>query len=614
MAKAKSKGARIVGLVLLGLLVVGLIGFGTDNFGGGVRTVASVGEREITAQAYGRALQAELRQLQQSTGAPVTMAEMRDAGRDQAVLGRLLSQAAIDGEARALGLSVGDERVRDALLALPGFEGADGAFDVEGYRFALERAGVGEAEFEADLRDEAARRALVAAVAGGVEAPETFSDAVLTYVGETRDVSWAALDEAALDAPVPDPSPEELASWFEENGAAFTVPETRAITTLALRPEAMAEEVEVAPEAVRALYDQRIEDYVRPERRLVERLTFTTEEEAQAAADRIASGASDFDAEVEARGLDLADVDLGDVSRGELGDAAEAAFALAEPGVAGPVPTVLGPALLRVNAILAASETPFEAVEEELRREAALDAARRAVDDRASELDDLLAGGATLEEVASETGAELGTLRLTPGSQEGLAADPAFREAAEAAAEGDFPEIASLDGGGLFALRLDEVIPPRVPALDEVRERAEAAWRAAALRERLAGIAEGLRERFAAREDIAGEGVTVRAEEGLARDAAVEGAPDGLVEAAFETKPGATAIVEGDPVALLRVDAIAPPDPEGPRNALVLAALEAQASQGIAEDVLGSYVRALQAEEGITLNQSALAATLARFQ
>ena len=612
--KLQSKGARTAGLVIIGLLILGLIGFGTDNFGGSVRTVASVGDREITSEAYGRALQAELRRAQEAAGAPLTMAEMRAAGRDQAVLGQLLTLAAIDGEAAALGLSVGDARVHDALVAQPGFQGLDGAFDAEGYRFALERAGLSEAEYEAELRDEAARQVLIAAVAGGVEAPEAYSAAVLGFIGETRDVTWAALTPAALDAPVPDPSAEELAAWYGENGEAFTVPETRAITYLALRPEAMVDEVEVDAEAVRALYDARVADYVRPERRLVERLVFPDEEAARAAAERIEAGASDFDAEVEARGLELSDVDLGDVARDDLGGAGEGVFGLAEPGVVGPLPTDLGPALFRVNAILAASEISFEEVEEELRREVALEVAARAVDDRATELDDLLAGGATLEEAAAETGAEIGAIRLAPGSDEGIAADPAFREASETASADDFPEIRALDGGGLFALRLDEVVPPRVPPLDEVREEAVEAWRAAAARERLAAMAEELREAFAAGEDVAAEGVTIRAEDGLTRDAAVEGAPDGLVEAAFAAEPGATAVVEGDPVALLRVDEVAPPDPEGPRNALVLAALRAQASQGIAEDLLSAYVRSLQAEAGIGLNQSALAAAQARFQ
>ena len=158
------------------------------------------------------------------------------------------------------------------------------------------------------------------------------------------------------------------------------------------------------------------------------------------------------------------------------------------------------------------------------------------------------------------------------------------------------------------------MIAPRVPELDEVREQAVAAWRAERARERLVEVAEGLREAFAAGEDIAREGVVVATEEALRRDGVVDGAPDGFAEAAFETAPGATAIVPGEPVALLRVDAASPPDPEEARNALVAAAVEAQAEQGIAEDLLAAYVRSIQAEAGIGRNQAAINAVLAQFQ
>ena len=614
MAERKGRASRIAVWVILALLVVGLIGFGTDNFGGTVRSVAAVGDEEVSAEAYGRALQNELRAVQEQAGQPVTMAELRGAGVDQAVLGRLLSQAAADEESDALGLSAGDARVRDALVATEAFQGPDGRFDAEGYRFALERTGLTEAEYEAGLRDEAARGLLLTAVAGGLPAPETYAEAVMAYVGEERDVTWAAFDAAALEEPVGDPDPEALAAWYEAHGEAFTRPETRAITYAWLRPETLVDEVEVTDEAARALYEERIEDYVRPERRLVERLVYPTEMEARAAADRLAAGEVAFDTLVERRGLELEDVDLGDVAREDLGEAADGVFGLAEPGVLGPLPTSLGPALFRVNAILSASETPFEAVEEELRAELALAAARRAVDDLAPELDDLLAGGATLEELAADTPAELGTIRMAPDTEEGIAADPAFREAALAAAEDDFPEILSLGDEGLVALRLDEVIAPRVPPLEEVREEAAEAWRAERTRERLVERAEALRGAFAEGQDVAGPGITVATEEGLRRTAALEGAPGGFAEAAFATDQGATAVVAGEPVALLRVDTVEPPDPEAPRNELGAELLRAQVAQGMADDVVAAYVRAIQADAGISFNQAAINAVIAQFQ
>ena len=42
--------------------------------------------------------------------------------------------------------------------------------------------------------------------------------------------------------------------------------------------------------------------------------------------------------------------------------------------------------------------------------------------------------------------------------------------AAQSVTADDYPEIEQLDDGGIFAIRLDEVIPPALRPLDEVRE------------------------------------------------------------------------------------------------------------------------------------------------
>jgi peptidyl-prolyl cis-trans isomerase D len=608
MAKVQGRAGRLSIYVILALLIVGLIGFGTDNFGGGARSVASVGDRDVSAEAYARALQAELRRAQAATGQPVTMSDLRAQGRDAAILGALLSQAALDGEADALGVSASDERVRDMLLAFPAFQGPSG-FSDEVYRSALGRTGLSEAEFEGEIRDEAARELLLGAVSGAATPPEAYREAVLTYIGETRRVSYALIGEEALEAPIAEPSEEELAAWFAENAEAFTRPEAREVTYAILRPGALTDEVEVAEEAIQALYDGRSHEFVRPERRLVERLVFPDEEAAAAAAARLDAGEVTFDALVEERGLTPGDVDLGDATRDALGAAADAVFALEEPGVAGPAPTGLGPALFRVNAVLPASATPLEDVRDALREELALGEAERLVDERATEIDDLLAGGATVEELA-ELGLDVGTATIDAETTQGPAADPAFRDAALSAEEGDFPELRDLAEGGIFALRVDAVTPPRVPELAEVREEAGAAWRDARLRERLAERAEGLAETFAEGGEIPAEVETVEA---LRRDGVVEGAPDRFAQGAFEAEVGDVAVVHGLPAALLRVEEASPPDPEEARNALIAAALDAQLQQGLAEDLLAAYVRSIQAERGIGRDQGSVQAVLNQF-
>ncbi|MBL9048094.1 MAG: hypothetical protein JNK34_12425 [Tabrizicola sp.] len=54
--RAKSKSKEVAGWLLMGLLVLGLGGFGVTSFGGRVSTLGQVGDVEITADDYARAV------------------------------------------------------------------------------------------------------------------------------------------------------------------------------------------------------------------------------------------------------------------------------------------------------------------------------------------------------------------------------------------------------------------------------------------------------------------------------------------------------------------------------------------------------------------------------
>ena len=70
-------------------------------------------------------------------------------------------------------------------------------------------------------------------------------------------------------------------------------------------------------------------------------------------------------------------------------------------------------------------------------------------------------------------------------------------EAALAVEEGDFSELLELSDGGLFALRLDETVPPALPPLGEIEDEVAQAWRASVLRSQLAARGEALVGRLA---------------------------------------------------------------------------------------------------------------------
>jgi peptidyl-prolyl cis-trans isomerase D len=610
--KSRKKNSVLV-WVLMAMLVAGLGGFGVTNFGGGVTAIAQVGDREIDVNDYGRALQQEMQAFSAQIGQPVTMEQAQALGLDRQVRQRLVTGAALDNEAQRVGLSVGDTRVAAEIMQLDTFKGVTGQFDREAYRFTLERNNMTETQFESRVREDMARSLLQGAVVGGFTAPAPMVDTLQGWIAEKRGFSLLVLTEADLPTPVADPTEADLTAFYDTNAPLFTAPEAKRITYAALLPEMLIDTVQLDEAALREAYDQRISEFVQPERRLVERLVFPTEADAAAAKARIDAGET-FEAIVAERGLALPDIDMGEQALSDLGAAGEAIFALTEPGVVGPLPSDLGPALYRMNGVLVAQEIPFEEAREALSAEQATDAARREISARIEQLDDALAGGATLEDLASENGLELGTVDYAPGVDAPIVGYEAFRTAADAVQEGDFPELVQLDDGGVVALRLDEVVPPTLRPFDEVRDEVDAAWRTDALTKALAARAIEVKAAVEGGTELSSFGI-VDVTPSVTRDGFVEGTPETLLPAVFAMSEGELRVIEADGFAgVVQLDSIQPASTEGPEARELRDGLTAQISQALAQDAFQLFSNALVAEAGVTINDAAINAVHAQVQ
>ncbi|MDU8942172.1 peptidylprolyl isomerase [Ovoidimarina sediminis] len=610
---AKNKISKAAIWVILGLLFIGLAGFGATNFGGSIRVVGQVGDTEIGVNQYAQAVQRELRAMAQA-GTPMTFSQARSFGIDQAILGRLIGVAALENETAKLGISVGDKTVGDQILEIPSFRGADGNFNREAYEMTLRNNGVTIAEFEDRVRADTARNILEASVVGGIAVPGSYTQTIYNWARETRDITWSILGPEDLEAPLPEPTEEILRAFHADNPARFTVPETRIITYAWITPQMLLDTVAIDEDALRQLYESRSGDYIRPERRLVERLVFPNADAAEAAKARIEAGEVQFEDVVADRGLTLDDIDLGDVTVADLGDAGEGVFALDDTGVVGPLPSPLGPALFRVNAILSASETTLEEARPELEAELASDRARRLIDDMFNEVDDLLAGGATLEELAEETELALGQIGWRQDVEGGIADYLEFRDAALLVSEGDFPELIEIEEGGIFAIRLDEIRPPELQSFEEIRDDVIAEWEAAETRNRLTDRIQAARQGIEAGGEMAGQDLPLRTERGITRDAFLERAPQGMVEGIFQMDEDDIRVFQTpDGAALVRLDAITQPDATDPEAAALIREFSLQASQSMAADALQLFVTRIQNTAGIQINQQALNAVNAQF-
>ncbi len=213
----RNRRAGVLIWALLVALVVGLAGFGIGA-GRGIssQNVAKVGSRPVTADEYVRAMQQELRALNQQLGRDLPISEARQYGVDGMVLARLVNDAALDNEAARLGVSTGDATVLSQVTATPAFHGADGKFDRATYTDALERAGLRPNQFEALLRGEATRNLLAGGVQAAATMPDTAALTVLAFLGEQRGFDWIRLDASLLPTPIPAPTDAELATEHKD--------------------------------------------------------------------------------------------------------------------------------------------------------------------------------------------------------------------------------------------------------------------------------------------------------------------------------------------------------------------------------------------------------------
>lgn len=612
---AQKNNKRYGAWIIVGVVLLGLAGFGTGGLSGNIRNIGSAGDKDITVAAYQRVLNEQIRALSAQFGAPVSFQQAQAFGIDRQALAQVVLTRALDHEAAQMGLSAGDLAVFERIAAIGAFQGADG-FNRDTYRLVLQQSGQSEAQFETEIREDLARTLLQAAIVGGVTGPDAAADRLAQYLGERRDITLIRVDQSALTAPLPAPDDAQLQAFYDANPDLFQRPEARQISYAWMTPAMIIDQVEVTDAAIAALYEQRRAEFNQPERRLVERLVFADSAAAQDAAARLAAGAISFDALVAERGLTLADVDLGDLGRDDLdGAAGDAIFAAMAGDVVGPLPSDLGPALFRMNAVLAAQETPLADAADDLRAELAATAARDRIDQDFDRISDLLAGGASLTDLAQRSDMQIGEITWTPDLADGIAAYDEFRAMAASAAVGDFLTLETLSDGGIFALQLDAIIPPSVPPLDQIRDQVAAAATDAARASAVVEQANQIAADILPLTDPASLGLTASLESGLTRRSFVPDTPIDFAATLFDLGIGETRVLaQGDGALIVRLDAITPADLQSDDVTAQRNALRNNFGAGIAQDLFDAYATQLQQRTDITINQATIDAINAQFQ
>lgn len=603
-----------VAKLLLGLLIVSFAVWGIGDIftGSGSVTVASVGETEVSSEEFAEAMLRQQSMASQQAGQLVSFADLRAAGIDEQLLTALVREAAYAQELHSLGVAVPAASVRETIAANSSFQDSSGNFNQFSYQSLIGQQGYSPRTFETLTARLLGEQILADAVTSAVEAPRAIAEAIATFDGERRMVSILRLPVAtAADPGTPDDT--TLAAWFEENADAFREPERRWGSYIRVDPTALAADLAPAEAEVRAFYEANREGYSTEATRTVEQIVFDDGAAARNALERLTAGETSFVEVAAEQNLSLDDIALGVVTRADLAEStAEAAFALTEPGLAGPIEGLFGTVLLNVTAVQLGGVQPFEAVQPMIASGLARERARAAVTETVNQLDDIRASGADMTELADQTGLPLITYQglasdgsVAEGTPPAVAGDPQFFGEVFAADEGEERDITELSDGSYVLVMVDRVVATRNPELDEVRSRATIAWQDA---QRLAS--EEIRAQMLATTEAGLSGIAEKLGqtpdplEPFARsNAAPELSPE-LVEAVFSAEEGTLVVGrnrDDTAVIIASVTGIEAPDPAD--LALETDQITDILSGATARDQLEYYARALETRHGARVNR-----------
>jgi peptidyl-prolyl cis-trans isomerase D len=604
-----------VAKVLIGLLAMSFAIWGINDVFRGYRSnvLASVGDYEISVDAYRMTLEQRLRSLSRQTGQPINNQRAAELGLDRQILADMLRNGALQEQAREMKLAVPDAIIAQEIAGEAAFQNTRGQFDANRFRQILQQNGLNEQMFLNEEKAGKLRQAIADPILSNLGPPETLVEAIVRQTNERRDAKYFEVSANAGElAPA---SETDLKNYYEKNPQQFTAPAYRSLVLLKAEPQDITSSMTVNEEEIASAYESLKEQYRTPEQRTIQQLTFATMDEARAARQRIDQG-TDFLSLAKEKGVDEKDITLGHLARKDIPDKAiaDAAFSLPEGTVSQPVDGRLAKALLRVIKITPEVLKPLGDVRNELANQIKLERAHEEILNLHGKVEDERAGGANFETIAKTLSIPLITIPAVDARGLDKAGKPvevpAKTEVLQLAFESDVgveTDPVSTKNDGYVWVDVRDVTAATVRPFADVRADVQKAYDAQRLREQVLKKANELVKRAeggASLDALAQElGTEVKTETGVKRNDSRPNFDSGAVSAVFLAPDNGFVYapeIDGKGVKVIQALAISAPsyDPKSKEAQDIRKAL----TDGMRNDLLATYISGVQQSLGVSVN------------
>jgi peptidyl-prolyl cis-trans isomerase D len=464
------------------------------------------------------------------------------------------------------------------------------------------------------------RQLLINPIASSATAPKFLVDDIYRYRNEQRIAQTVTIPNTAATG-VAAPTDADIDSYYKAHTAEFTAPEYRNFTVLSVTPDLLMPEIKPTDDDLHAAYDQRKAEFIDPEKRKVTQVILNDQATAAAVAKAMEGGKSMADAVKAATGGKAQPVALDLLSEDVVPEELrKPVFSASKGAPIGPVKTILGWHVVQVDDIKPGHQVPFDEVKGKLAEQFKHDKAIDQLSEKIDRMGDRLTGGASMDEVGGTVGAKpakFGPLDVKgePANSDPKAAkpDPTWLATAFQTQQGETSSFQDDKNGGYYAVRVDNITPPALRPLADVRAQIVAEWtkeqQAAQTAKRAAELAAKARSGTTLDQIAKESGGKLDSTAPLTREPTEKPAtpvPQALVDALFKLdKVGDIAAVQTDDGQIIaKLTEIRPANPSAAGDKL--GPITQELDGAMRADALAEYRDGLRENTKIKINPSAV--------
>ena len=468
----KSKINKFFAWIIVLLLVLGLAGFGLQDVLSrwGTSKLATVGEVEISTEEFGQSFIREINYISQNIGKNLTIEEAKSFGLHLQVIESLINRSLLDQLLIDLKISVGDVLLLKNLKTNPNFKNAEGNFDRKKYNDYLSKINLSENEFEKILRNDLSRGLFTQILDPNFNHNQNIVKTIAGYIGEEREVKLYKLNYDT-NTSLQDFNKDEVRKFYENNKNNYSSKSIIKYSILNINQSQFLNEIEITEEEIQNIYEERKQNFTQPEFRELSRIIFQTSDLANEALNKILSNEKTFEQIGKDLNLNRKEINFGTYSKIDLSD--ELSYFIFDAkikknSIVGPINGELGFELYKVNKIIPEFVLGEEKAKSQIINEIQLENSLNKLSEMIPEVEDMIASGETLEEIARKYQMNIENIEISKGDElpkkyRNKNLKTYFDEASN-----DNSDLLQIEDNTFISIRLDEEIEPIIPSFEKI--------------------------------------------------------------------------------------------------------------------------------------------------